>query len=126
MPGPSCFCFHFAADILNRFCILRQNQNSKYFIAKQATADYIPQAWKKILELFRPTGSLVVIKQNVKSEAYESSEDVLRHQFNLGELIVEIFRKFGTHYSVSICGDPSPEVMENARAGNFDSSYFHY
>jgi hypothetical protein len=67
-----------------------------------------------------------VIKQNVKSEVYESSEDILRHQFNLGELIVEIFRKFGTQYSVSICGDPSLEVMENARAGNFDSSYFHY
>ena len=57
---------------------------------------------------------------------YESSEDVLRHQSNLEELIGEIFRKFGTQYSVSICGDRSPEVLENARAGNFDATYFHY
>lgn len=57
---------------------------------------------------------------------YESSEDVLRHQSNLEELIGKIFRKFGTQYSVSICGHRSPEVLENARAGNFDASYFHY
>jgi hypothetical protein len=57
---------------------------------------------------------------------YESSKDVLRHQSNLEELIGEIFRKFGTQYLVSICRDRSPEVSENARAGNLDASYFHY
>ncbi len=69
---------------------------------------------------------MVVIKQNVKSEVYESSEDVLRHQSNLEELIGKFFENSALNIQFLFVGDRSPEVLENARAGNFDASYFHY
>jgi quinol monooxygenase YgiN len=57
-------------------------------------------------------------------EAYKSSQAVLEHQSNLRESIARIFVRFGTPYSVTIYGDPSTEVLENARAGGLDVKVF--
>jgi hypothetical protein len=37
-----------------------------------------------------------------------------------------IFRKFGTPYEVTIYGNPSTEVLENARAGGLDIKLFSF
>jgi hypothetical protein len=59
-------------------------------------------------------------------ETYESSEAALRHQFNLQESIKTIFKKFGTPYLVTIYGNPSLEVLQNARAGGLDAKVFSF
>jgi quinol monooxygenase YgiN len=51
-------------------------------------------------------------------EAYESSEAALAHQRIL-------FKKFAP-YSVTIYGNPSPELLENAKAGGFDLEVFSF
>ena len=59
-------------------------------------------------------------------EAYESSEAALTHQSNLQEMIRIIFEKFGTPYSVTIYGNPSSEVLQNARTGGPDAKVFSF
>jgi quinol monooxygenase YgiN len=57
-------------------------------------------------------------------ETYASSESALAHQDNLYELQGIIFKKFGIPYSVVIYGDPSPELLENAKAGGMEVKIF--
>jgi hypothetical protein len=59
-------------------------------------------------------------------ETYESSEAALTHQSNLQESIKTIFEKFGAPYSVTIYGNPSSEVLQNARAGGLDAKVFSF
>ena len=58
-------------------------------------------------------------------ETYASSESALAHQDNLHELQGIIFKKFGLPYSVVIYGDPSPELLENAKASGMDVKIFN-
>jgi hypothetical protein len=58
-------------------------------------------------------------------EAYESSEAALAHQDHLRELQRILFKKFAPH-SVTIYGNPSPELLENAKAGGFDLEVFSF
>jgi quinol monooxygenase YgiN len=53
-------------------------------------------------------------------EIWENSEAVLKHQSNLHDFSVNFFEKFGTPYSVRIYGDPSAEILENAKAGGIE------
>ena len=57
-------------------------------------------------------------------ETYASSESALAHQDHLRELQGIIFKKFGLPYSVIIYGDPSPEILKNAKAGGMDVKIF--
>ena len=57
-------------------------------------------------------------------ETYVSSESALAHQDHLRELQGRIFKKFGMPFSVVIYGDPSPELLENAKAGGMDVKIF--
>ena len=57
-------------------------------------------------------------------ETYVSSESALSHQDHLRELQGIIFKKFGVQYLVIIYGDPSPELLENAKAGGMDVKIF--
>ena len=57
-------------------------------------------------------------------EIYANSESALANQDHLHELQGIIFEKFDTPYSVIIYGDPSPELLENAKAGGMDVKVF--
>ena len=57
-------------------------------------------------------------------ETYASSEAALAHQGHLHELQGIIFKKFGIPHPLVIYGDPSPELLENARAGGMDVKIF--
>jgi quinol monooxygenase YgiN len=59
-------------------------------------------------------------------ETYESSEAALTHQSNIQESIKKTFEKFGTPYSVTIYGNPSSEVLQNARVGGLDAKVFPF
>jgi quinol monooxygenase YgiN len=59
-------------------------------------------------------------------EAYESSEAALVHQFNLRKTLQTVFEKFGSAHSVVIYGDPSPELLENAKASGLDIKIFSF
>jgi hypothetical protein len=74
-----------------------------------------------------PPGMLKEIKQLKEKdirETYASSESALAHQDHLRELQEIIFKKFDIPYSVVIYGDPSPELLENAKAGGMDVKIF--
>ena len=49
-------------------------------------------------------------------EAYESSEALLAHVFNIRELIRTLFDKYATDHSIVIYGDPSPDILQRAAA----------
>jgi quinol monooxygenase YgiN len=57
-------------------------------------------------------------------EEYESSEAA--HQFNLRKTLQTVFEKFGSAHSVVIYGDPSPELLENAKASGLDIQTFSF
>ncbi|MGI8832121.1 MAG: putative quinol monooxygenase [Nitrososphaeraceae archaeon] len=59
-------------------------------------------------------------------EAYESSEAALVHQSNLRESLGRVFEKFSTPYAVTIYGDPSPELLENAKASGLDITVYSF
>ena len=57
-------------------------------------------------------------------ETYANSESALAHQDHLRELQGIIFKKFGIPHSVVIYGDPSPELLKNAKAGGVEVKIF--
>ena len=59
-------------------------------------------------------------------EIYKSSEAVLRHQSNIREPLGAFFKKFGLPNSWVIYGDPSPELLEYAKASGIDIKIFRY
>lgn len=59
-------------------------------------------------------------------ETYESSEATLLHQSNLREELRRLFNKFGTLHSLVIYGEPSPALLENAKASGTDVTVFSY
>ena len=59
-------------------------------------------------------------------EAYESSEAAIVHVSNLREPLGMIFEKFGSVHSVVIYGEPSPELLENAKTRGVDVKIFSF
>ena len=103
-----------------------KTQRGKIIESKEAAAVQIKQVKEK------DTGTLrthwFLSSDGTECEIREADEDsgaVLKHQYNLRDLIMTIFGKFGTPYEVTIYGNPSTEVSENARAGELDVKYFH-
>jgi quinol monooxygenase YgiN len=58
-------------------------------------------------------------------EVYENSEAALAHQYHLRELQGKIFKKFAP-YSVTLYGNPSAELLENAKASGIDVKIYSY
>jgi quinol monooxygenase YgiN len=59
-------------------------------------------------------------------EVYASSEAALEHKEHLEELQEIIFRKFGAPHSLTIYGDPSPELIESVKASEMDVKIFSF
>jgi len=59
-------------------------------------------------------------------EMYESSEAFLAHVSNLREPLWILFEKFASDHSVVIYGEPSPELLENAKARRIDVKVFSF
>jgi hypothetical protein len=59
-------------------------------------------------------------------EAYESPEALLAHISNLREPLRILFEKFASDHSVVIYGDPSQELLENAKARGIDITIFSF
>lgn len=59
-------------------------------------------------------------------EMYESSEALLVHVSNLREPLRILFEKFASDHSVVIYGNPSPELLENAKARKIDVKVFSF
>ena len=49
-------------------------------------------------------------------ETYENSDDLLAHVENLREPLRILFEQFATDHSVVIYGDPSAQLLENAKS----------
>lgn len=49
-------------------------------------------------------------------ETYENSDALLAHVENLREPLKILFEKFATDHSIMIYGDPSPQLLENAKS----------
>ena len=59
-------------------------------------------------------------------ETYESSQALLGHIFNLREALRILFEKFAADHSVVIYGEPSAELLENAKTRGIDITIFSF
>jgi quinol monooxygenase YgiN len=59
-------------------------------------------------------------------EKYESSEAFIAHVSNLREPLWILFEKFASDHSVVIYGEPSIELLENAKARRIDVKVFSF
>jgi len=57
---------------------------------------------------------------------HKSSEAVLIHQSNIRKPLGPLFEKFGLPNSLAIYVDPSPELLEYAKASGIDIKIFTY
>jgi quinol monooxygenase YgiN len=92
---------------------------------KRQVAEYIKQVKEKDSGTLQADWFISGDKTECEiRETYASSEAALAHQDHLRELQGIIFKKFGIPYSVVIYGDPSQELLENAKAGGMDVKIF--
>ena len=92
---------------------------------KRQVAEYIKQVKEKDIGTLQADWFISIDKTECEiRETYASSESALAHQDLLRELQEIIFKKFGIPYSVVIYGDPSPELLENAKSGGMDVKIF--
>ena len=59
-------------------------------------------------------------------ETYENSEAFLAHLSNLSDLLHMLYEKFASDHSVAIYGEPSTEVLENAKARRIEVKVFSF
>lgn len=59
-------------------------------------------------------------------ETYENSEALLAHVINLRESLRVLFEKYATDRSVTIYGEPSAELLENAKARGVDITIYSF
>jgi len=59
-------------------------------------------------------------------EVYASSEAALKHLEHLRELQGIVFKKFGAPYSITIYGDPSPELLRNVKGSKMNVRVFSF
>lgn len=59
-------------------------------------------------------------------EGFESSEDAIAHQSNLGETLKMFFDKFGSPYAITIYGDPSQQLLEKAKESGLEITVFSF
>jgi quinol monooxygenase YgiN len=94
---------------------------------KQHAAECIKQVKKKDSETLQYDWFLSSDKTECEiREIYKSSEAVIKHQSNIREPLRALFEKFGLPNSLVIYGDPSPELLEYAKASGIDIKIFTY
>ena len=94
---------------------------------KQHAAECIKQVKKNDSETLQYDWFLSSDKTECEiREIYKSSEAVLKHQSNIREPLGALFEKFGSPNSFVIYGDPSPELLEYAKASGIDIKIFTY
>jgi len=71
-------------------------------------------------------GLLVVIRLSVKFVRRMRVLTFLVHISNLREPLRILFEKFASDHSVAIYGEPSPEVLENAKARRIEVKVFSF
>ncbi len=49
-------------------------------------------------------------------EAYEGSEGLIEHRMHVGEALNTLFRDFADGHAVTIYGEPSPQLVQAAKA----------
>ena len=59
-------------------------------------------------------------------ETYENSEALLAHVTNLRESLHILFEKYATDHSVTIYGEPSGELLENAKTRGVDVRIYSF
>jgi quinol monooxygenase YgiN len=59
-------------------------------------------------------------------EAYENSDALLAHVENLREPLRILFEKFATDHSIVFYGDPSAELLENAKSRRIDFTTYSF
>jgi quinol monooxygenase YgiN len=92
---------------------------------KQQVAEYIRQIKEKDTGTLQFDWFISGDKTECEiRETYASSESALAHQDHLHEIQGIFFKKFALPYSLIIYGDPSPELLENAKAGGMDVKVF--
>jgi quinol monooxygenase YgiN len=95
--------------------------NGKLEEFKEAVIEYIKQVKEKDTGTLQSDWFLSSDMTECEiREIWESSEAVLKHQSNLRDFSVRFFEKFSTPYSVTIYGDPSTQILENAKAGGIE------
>ena len=91
---------------------------------KQQVSEYIMQIKEKDTGTLQFDWFISIDKTECEiRETYASSESALAHQDHLHELQAIFFKKFGLP-SVIIYGDPSPELLKNAKAGGVEVKIF--
>jgi quinol monooxygenase YgiN len=94
---------------------------------KQYAAECIKQVKKKDSETLQYDWFLSSDKTECEiREIYKSSEVVLMHQSNIREPLGALSEKFGLPNSLVIYGNPSPELLEYAKASGMDIKIFTY
>ncbi len=48
-------------------------------------------------------------------EAYESSEGLVEHRMHIAEALNKLFSEFADNHTVTVYGEPSPQLVEMAR-----------
>ena len=48
-------------------------------------------------------------------EVYASSEGLIEHRMHIGEALNKLFSEFADNHTVTVYGDPSPQLVEMAR-----------
>jgi quinol monooxygenase YgiN len=48
-------------------------------------------------------------------EAYESSDGLVEHRMHIGEALNELFSEYAENHTVTVYGEPSPQLVEMAR-----------
>jgi quinol monooxygenase YgiN len=48
-------------------------------------------------------------------EAYENSEGLVEHRMHIGEALNKLFSEFADDHTVTVYGEPSPQLVEMAR-----------
>jgi len=92
---------------------------------KQQVSEYIRQIKEKDTGTLQFDWFIRIDKTECEiRETYASSESALAHQDHLHELQGIFFKKFGLLYSLVIYGDPSPELLENAKASGMNAKVF--
>jgi quinol monooxygenase YgiN len=48
-------------------------------------------------------------------EAYQGSEGLVEHRMHIGEALDKLFSEFAENHTVTVYGEPSPQLVEMAR-----------
>src|SRR5213592_487735 len=83
---------------------------------KQQAAECIRQTKEKDTKTLRYDWFLSADETECEiREVYESSEGLVEHRMHIGEALDKLFNEFADDHSVSVYGQPSPQLVDMAR-----------